>query len=205
MFEIQHIGIPVADIEQTIKWYGELGFAPQFRTTLGDGVSAAFIEVAGTMLEFYTNPLSKADSPVIESLHFTSPDLDGLYIGPSGEKLQFEKGDSAGLIFIALNSSSPEKTADDLVLHGFEETTGFFRNGKVLLKINSVTEGRVAPGPVNHIAFNERDLQTRYSEMTSKGIPVVEGICHLPFFENGVTYFVTENQDGLRLEYNQIL
>ncbi|MBB6480685.1 VOC family protein [Spirochaeta isovalerica] len=205
MFEIQHIGIPVEDMEKTVAWYGDMGFSPHFRTVLNDGVKVAFIEVAGTMLEFYTSPLSKPDNPVIGALHFISPELEGTYSGPSGENLVFEKGALASLAYIELNSSDPVQTADDLVLHSFVKDDDFFRNGNVRLKIREVSEGLVAPGPVNHIAFDEKDLQERYAAVTSKGIPVVEGIAVLPFFENGVTYFVTENHDGLRLEYNQFL
>jgi catechol 2,3-dioxygenase-like lactoylglutathione lyase family enzyme len=205
MFEIQHIGIPVADLEETIAWYGELGFSVQFRTVLDDGVQVAFIEVAGTMLEFYTNPLSKPDNPVIEALHFFSPEHEGLFTGPSGEKLIFEKRPDSALSHIELNSSDPGKTAEDLFLHGFEKDGDYYRKGNVLLQIREASAGSVAPGPVNHIAFDEKDLRERYALVTSGGIPVVEGIASLPFFENGVTYFVTENHDGLRLEYNQFL
>lgn len=205
MLKVQHIGIPTADIGNTVRWYGELGFSPVFRTTLDDGVEVAFIDVEGMLLEFYTNPVAEARFSVIGPLHFGSALLKGEFRGPSGESLVFEEPGNRGLSLIELNSTSPRMTGDDLALHGFRFEEGLYRNGSVSLKVNDASGEKVAQGPVNHIAFDEKDLEGKYKEITSLNIPVVEGINHLPFFSNGVSYFVTENHDSLRLEYNCLL
>lgn len=205
MFDVQHIGIPVSDLDKTIRWYGDLGFYPVFRTVLENGDNVAFIEVGDINLEFYTDSSTTPDTPVIDSLHFYSSILEGSFTGPSGEKLLFEKRENNQLKSIWLNSSDLEQTRKDLSHHGFYKDEEYFSKGKVHLRVLERENGNIAPGAVNHIAFNENNLQKRFRSISTQGIPVIEGINTLPFFEKGVSYFVTENHDGLRLEYNTIL
>lgn len=205
MFEVQHVGIPADNLLDTIKWYGHLGFSPVYQTILENDIEVAFIDVSGVLLEFYTAPVQKPENPVIASLSIDSQVLSGSYEGPSGEVINFENEGSGGLIMIELNSSSFERTANDLKRHGFSGSERLYTNGLVSFQIRDVPERSVSPGAMNHIAFNEPLLKKRHEKIVSSDIPVVEGVNYLPFFENGVVYFVTENHDGLRLEYNQIL
>ena len=92
--KIQHIGIPTQDMEATIKWYQEIGAELIYETVLSGNVRVAFVEVCGTLLEFYEEKVEHAKVAVIHSLVFISTMMEDVLTGPNGEMLIFHKGDA---------------------------------------------------------------------------------------------------------------
>lgn len=51
---IQHLGIPVENMELTLKFYGDLGFEEAF-STLNDGKRVVFVKQKNLVIELYEN------------------------------------------------------------------------------------------------------------------------------------------------------
>lgn len=204
MFKVQHIGIPVVNLESTIQKYYEWGFSTIFKTVLNDGTNVAFIDVSGVILEFYTDNVHCTSNPVIQSLTINCLGPDRELLGPSGEHLILKSAEEIGLKYIDIRTTSIKKTGDDLKMHGFYSKGDYFIQDEVCLRLNYVVD-EPENGSINHIAFDHKHILKHSVDLVEKGLTIVEGINFLPFFNNGVIYFVTENHNGLRLEYNQLI
>lgn len=206
MLEVQHIGIPTAYFNKTIDWYVSRGFNVIYQTILDDNINVAFIDIFGVILEFYDeNDITQTETPVISQIIINTKDQNKILISPTGEQIVLQTSNSIGLDHIVINTTSISETTNDLKKHGFIKTGSFYINGNVRLLLKYIDDRSVNLGTINHIAFDESDIHKKLREITIQYIPVVEGINSLPFFDNGVEYFVTENFNGLRLEYNQII
>lgn len=205
MLKVQHIGIPTADFDKTIEWYITRGFNVIYQTILDDNINVAFIDIFGVILEFYVENITHTENPVINQIVINTKDQNKILISPTGEKIILQVSNYVGLDHIVINTTSISKTSNDLKKHGFKKTGSFYINGQVRFILALIKEKEIKTGIINHIAFDEDDIHRRFIEITGNKIPVVEGINFLPFFKNGVEYFVTENFNGLRLEYNQII
>jgi hypothetical protein len=140
---------------------------------------------------------------VIEKIVINTIDQNRILISPTGEKIELQRSKTIDLDHIVINTSSILKTTNDLKSHGFSKIGSFYTNGKVKFILKLIENTPVVNGSINHIAFDVLDIQKKYSEIIKSNIPIIEGINTLPFFQNGVKYFVTENFEGLVLEYNQ--
>lgn len=91
--------------------------------------------------------------------------------------------------------------------HGpYLEPVSFLERGGLMLECYQ-TKGAVgADGAVDHIALDVTDIEVAYEESKEQGFHMLtEKIEFLPFFENGVRYFIIEGPNKERIELNQKL
>ena len=61
-------------------------------------------------------------------------------------------------------------------------------------------------GAIDHIAIDCQDIEGAYAYACQKGYKIVsEGIEALPFWENGVRFFIMEGPNNERIEIDQRL
>lgn len=131
---LQHIGIPVVNLKESIEWYSRIGFevAHQKNIVDTDGnskVNAAFLRLGDLTIELYQ-----------------------------------------------LNSKEVEEIR------------------------------KRAHGHIDHLALNVKDIEKAYNELKeSEFIFLEDGISELPFFENGVKFFIVLGPNGEKVEFNQYL
>ncbi|MCD8251156.1 MAG: VOC family protein [Phocaeicola dorei] len=75
---IQHIGIPANDIEETIRFYEQLGFQVAFLTRNGDE-TVAFLRLHNLIIETYENKSAVMQAGVIDHLSLDVKDIDTLF------------------------------------------------------------------------------------------------------------------------------
>ncbi|WP_455584214.1 VOC family protein [Bacteroides sp.] len=75
---IQHIGIPTNDIEETIRFYEQLGFHVAFLTRNGD-VTVAFLQLHNLVIETYENKSAVMQAGAIDHLSLDVKDIDTLF------------------------------------------------------------------------------------------------------------------------------
>lgn len=56
-------------------------------------------------------------------------------------------------------------------------------------------------GCIDHIALDVRQIDRLAEELQKRGCRITEGISKLPYWENGIRYFVVEGPEGLKIEY----
>lgn len=75
---IQHIGIPTNDIEETIRFYEQLGFQVTFLTRNGDE-TVAFLRLHNLIIETYENKSAVMQAGAIDHLSLDVKDIDTLF------------------------------------------------------------------------------------------------------------------------------
>ncbi len=75
---IQHIGIPTNDIEETIRFYEQLGFQVAFLTRNGDE-TVAFLRLHNLIIETYENKSAVMQAGAIDHLSLDVKDIDTLF------------------------------------------------------------------------------------------------------------------------------
>ena len=60
-------------------------------------------------------------------------------------------------------------------------------------------------GAINHFAINVKDIDAAYKSIQEKNIKIVEPITELPFWDNGIRFFIIEGINGERIEFSQYL
>lgn len=75
---IQHIGIPTNDIEETIRFYEQLGFQVAFLTKNGDE-TIAFLQLHNLIIETYENKLAVMQAGAIDHLSLDVKNIDSLF------------------------------------------------------------------------------------------------------------------------------
>lgn len=75
---IQHIGIPTNDIEETIRFYEQLGFQVAFLTKNGDE-TMAFLQLHNLIIETYENKLAVMQAGAIDHLSLDVKNIDSLF------------------------------------------------------------------------------------------------------------------------------
>jgi lactoylglutathione lyase len=74
-----------------------------------------------------------------------------------------------------------------------------------LYQLGDDAMGSRADGHVDHIAFNVRNIDEAFRELSAVGISTLEkDPVLLPFWEKGCRYFSIRGPDGEKLEFNQI-
>lgn len=103
------------------------------------------------------------------------------------EKLGFETA------LATMNEATNERVTflklKDLVIEVYE-------NGQALLK----------DGSIDHIALNVEDIEEALAEVKALNIPLlVDEPQFLPFWENGIKYFIAQGPNKERIEFSQYL
>ena len=82
----------------------------------------------------------------------------------------------------------------------------FFKLGDLVIETYEVTDPAKAPGAVDHIAINVKDIEEAFRFVNEAGLNNTNDIIHsLPFFENGVKFFTIEGANKEKVEFNQVL
>ena len=82
----------------------------------------------------------------------------------------------------------------------------FFKLGDLVIETYEVTDPAKAPGAVDHIAINVKDIEEAFRFVNEAGLNNTNDIIHsLPFFENGVKFFTIEGANKEKVELNQFL
>ena len=82
----------------------------------------------------------------------------------------------------------------------------FFKLGDLVIETYEVTEPKLMPGAVDHIAINVKDIEEAFRFVNEAGLNNTNDIIHsLPFFENGVKFFTIEGANKEKVEFNQFL
>lgn len=81
----------------------------------------------------------------------------------------------------------------------------FMRMGDIMLEF--VGDGTVADSGAVHLALNVTDdIEAVYAAVFEAGAEVVtDGIRELPFWDNGIKFFMIAGPDNERIEFNQVL
>ena len=82
----------------------------------------------------------------------------------------------------------------------------FFKLGDLVIEPYEVTDPAKAPGAVDHMAINVKDIEEAFRFVNEAGLNNTNDIIHsLPFFENGVKFFTIEGANKEKVEFNQFL
>ena len=82
----------------------------------------------------------------------------------------------------------------------------FFKLGDLVIETYEVTDPAKAPGAVDHIAINVKDIEEAFRFVNEAGLNNTNDTIHsLPFFENGVKFFTIEGVNKEKVEFNQFL
>lgn len=75
-----------------------------------------------------------------------------------------------------------------------------------MMEIYEETSVAGISGAINHVAIDCTDIETAYASANAAGLTVVSnGIESLPFWKNGVKFFIIEGPNKERVEFCQML
>lgn len=77
---VQHLGIPVSDIDKTIEFYKSLGFKPVLLTeNKAANERVAFLQLGNLIIEAYGNKETEKKSGAIDHVALDVKNIDALY------------------------------------------------------------------------------------------------------------------------------
>ncbi len=91
---IQHVGLPVSDIDKTIEFYTALGFEPALLTeNKAANERVAFLQLGNLIIEAYGNKVTEKKSGAIDHIALDVKNIDELYeeIRKEGHRIVEEK------------------------------------------------------------------------------------------------------------------
>lgn len=75
---VQHIGIPTKDIEETIRFYEQLGFTLTLKTKNGEK-TVAFLQMHNLVIEIYENHAATMQIGAIDHIAIDVKNIDALF------------------------------------------------------------------------------------------------------------------------------
>ncbi|MDD3411337.1 MAG: VOC family protein [Eubacteriales bacterium] len=75
---VQHIGLPVRSMEETLAFYHKLGFETAYHT-VNDGQPVAFLRGYGLTIEAYQTPEATGKPGAIDHIAFDVDDVDAVW------------------------------------------------------------------------------------------------------------------------------
>lgn len=75
---LQHIGVPTKNIEETIEFYGKLGFEIAFQT-VNDGGKVVFLKMENLVIETYENEDATMKSGAVDHIALDVKDIEKVY------------------------------------------------------------------------------------------------------------------------------
>lgn len=122
---------------------------------------------------------------------------------------------ASGLQHIGIPTDDMEKSVGYYQKIGFKSVLGtalatgervtFLKLGDLIVELYESAEVSKQDGAINHFAINVKDIEKVYTELVSMGIPLDNEIQELPFWENGVKFFVVTGPNREKIEFNQYL
>lgn len=120
-----------------------------------------------------------------------------------------------GLQHIGVPTNDIEATIDFYTRLGFDvemrtvngtEKVAFLRFGNLVIETYQNNCAALCDGAINHYAIDViRDIDALHALVVEKGFKVLEGVTYLPFWENGVKFFIIEGPNKERIEFCQRL
>lgn len=122
-----------------------------------------------------------------------------------------------GIQHIGLPTNDMEKTIAFYEAIGFtvvyqtvnkaaNEKVAFFKQGNLMIEAYENKQAAMTSGAIDHIAIDVTDVEQVYQLIQKKEYPIVsDGIQFLPFWENGVKFFIITGPNEERIEFNQYL
>lgn len=127
------------------------------------------------------------------------------------------KNYSTGVQHIGIPTNDIEKTVEFYHKLGFEtafETVNEEANEKVVfLKLGTLVvetyenhAAKMEHGAIDHVALDVRDIEEIYEYINEAGLNSTQDTIHfLPFWENGVKFFIIEGPNKEKVEFSQYL
>ena len=86
------------------------------------------------------------------------------------------------------------------------ERVAFLRLGTLTVETYENKAARMAPGAIDHVAIDVRDVEEVYAYINENGLNPTKDTLHtLPFWENGVKFFTIEGPNKEKIEFSQYL
>lgn len=103
-----------------------------------------------------------------------------------------------------------KKIGFEVALRAFNETANedvaFLKLGDLVLEIFESHKAPLMTGAIDHIAINVKSIDEAYKYICENGLNTTNDEIHfLPFWENGVKYFIIEGPSKERIEFSQYL
>jgi len=112
---LQHIGLPVRNIDSTLDFYGKLGFSILWESTI-NGNRVCFLRGLGITVEAYENPVTTGKAGAIDHISLDVYNLDmawdyilGLGLIPAGENQHDLPFFAQGVRFFTIEGPDGEK------------------------------------------------------------------------------------------------
>lgn len=81
----------------------------------------------------------------------------------------------------------------------------FMRFGNLTLEIYETDRQAGCDGAINHIAIDVKDIEAAFADAVKDGMKILEEITYLPYWANGIKYFIVEGPSRERVEFAQYL
>ena len=81
----------------------------------------------------------------------------------------------------------------------------FLRIKELVLETYECETPALCTGAVDHFALDVQDIEAAFAKIKELGCKVLEPVTELPFWENGVKYFVIEGPNREKIEFAQYL
>lgn len=124
---------------------------------------------------------------------------------------------SDGVQHIGIPSSDVERTIEFYNGLGFEtmlvtsnlpndEMVAFLRLGNLVIETYGNHPTVKKAGAIDHIAINVKNIEKLYEEILAAGYRFAEpGLQSLPFWDNGIKYFIILGPEDEKIEFCEIL
>lgn len=87
-----------------------------------------------------------------------------------------------------------------------EDDVAFLQIGNLVIETYTAPSPVGIPGAIDHIAIDVTDIDKAFAAAKAGGYKLLDQeIVFLPFFDNGVKYFMIEGPNGEKVEFNQKL
>lgn len=82
-----------------------------------------------------------------------------------------------------------------------DELVAFLQMHNLVIETYQNYKAVMQDGAINHIAIDVKNIEPLFQTVKEKGFTVLEGICSLPFWQNGIRYFIIEGPNHERIEF----
>lgn len=124
---------------------------------------------------------------------------------------------TTGIQHIGIPTNDIEKTIAFYKKLGFEvalrtvnkeagEKVAFLKLETLVIETYENKAAKLESGAIDHVAINVKDIEEVYQYIEHKQINTTKDTIHfLPFWENGVRFFIIEGPNRERIEFSQYL
>lgn len=91
-------------------------------------------------------------------------------------------------------------TLEYRVMNGKEDVAFLLMKG-LMIETYQNFNATMEWGAIDHIAIDVKHIEQLYETVKAAGLEIFEGICDLPFWENGIKYFIIEGPNKEKIEF----